>query len=127
MRDSGRLTDCFAQDEEPMEEKIMKSPLPEVISFDLEQRGESMSGEEGTQRSKEFWLTATFAVIFFLVGFVSLVVSFDWFLSGHQGWMQFFFIGAFLIIPGGYATFHILGILMKLPGFNYEAISNWES
>ena len=127
MQDNGQLTDSLAACDDHVEKGNTKSPLPQVISFDLEQHGESLSGEQGSRRNKEFWLTAIFAIVFFIVGCISLVVSLDWFLVGHQGWMQFFMIGFFLVIPGGYASYHILGILLNLPGFNYESVSNWES
>ena len=119
-----QLTTSLAEAEQGGSEKC--TTLPSLISFDLEQQGESTEGEQ-RRRSKEFWFTAIFAVFFFLIGFISLIVSFDWCLTGHKGWEQFFFIGIFLVIPGGYATFHIMGIFLQLPGFTYESVSNWES
>ena len=127
MQDNSRLTDSLAACDGHLKSDSTTSQLPQVISFDLEQQGESLSGEQGSRRNKEFWLTATFAIVFFTFGLVSLVVSLDWFLTGHHGWIQFFIIGTFLVIPGGYATYHILGIFLNLPGFTYESVSNWES
>ena len=62
-----QLTTSLAEVEQGGSEKC--TTLPSLISFDLEQQGESTEGEQ-RRRSKEFWFTAIFAVFFFLIGFI---------------------------------------------------------
>ena len=124
------------------------SLLPEGISGDsLSMTGETTQDEESNDktlkmfpasieplflerdalpRRREFAFTAAFAFILLTAGLILIIVGLDWLFKGHHGGELLLGIGLVLIFPGAYSTYHVTGILLGIPGFEYTAVSDWQ-
>ncbi len=80
-----------------------------------------------TARRREFYCTSAFAFLFLFVGMVLMFVGFSWLMIGHGGYHMFLILGSLLTAIGGYTSYHVIGISLNVEGFDYEAISNWQS